>query len=135
MSAKLLMLKGGNDRPTKSQGKKRTIDYSKSLSGTDTMMGADEDCTPQQLEKFFSLIQDILTWTNIVDDPKDELVECLTKMENQINFYIEARNHLHWNAAHSEEAIDIDKFERDLNKAKVDLKFREFQQQKKEQAA
>jgi hypothetical protein len=65
------------------------------------MRDVDPDAKEFSLQRFFTLINEILESCNMVtgmipNEVEDNFVEILSKMEDKIHYLCEARNHLNW---------------------------------------
>ena len=64
------------------------------------MKDFDLDSNDQLLNEFFKHIKDILKQLNISnnnDDPYENIIESLGKIESQLHYYCEIRNYMHQN--------------------------------------
>lgn len=72
-------------KPTKTVDKKNTKEILKE---------ADPDATSEEVAKFMKWIEDLMKYLNVNEDPYENIIETIRKIESNLNHYAEARNHL-----------------------------------------
>lgn len=92
----------------------------------------DQDASKEDLDKFTKLIKDILDKLKIDDDPNTNVIGTLRKIEYNLNYHAEARNHLATRqklltASDRLNVVDIETFEYKEEKERKDKAFKEFQ--------
>jgi len=86
------MLRQGESKkfPT---SKKHVVDEDNDTT-TKLLKEIDKECTEENLDKFKGLLYEIMQSLGIIVSSEMNMVDCLKKVENQLNHFIEARNHL-----------------------------------------
>ena len=67
----------------------------KKKTAYDVLRSMEPDCKPVIMEKFVKMLKDLMDWCKIQNDG-DDIVDCLSSIENELQFMCEARNHLNW---------------------------------------
>lgn len=103
-----------------------------SVTATQLLRQYDPDATKEDLDKFTKLIKDILDKLKIDDDPNTNVIGTLRKIEYNLNYHAEARNHLAarqklLSASDRLNVVDIETFEYREEKERKDKAFKEFQ--------
>ena len=82
-----------SDDSLEQSGKKRNRD--KKISCSEILKQYDLDVSKQKLDKFSRLLRDICDVMGIDDDVNYNTIGTLRKIETSLNYFTEARNHLH----------------------------------------
>ena len=103
-----------------------------SVSATQLLRQYDQDASKEELDKFVKLIKEILEKLKIDDDPNTNVIGTLRKIEYNLNYHAEARNHLAarqelLSAGEKMNIVKIPDFEYKEEKERKDKAFKEFQ--------
>ena len=132
---KLYALSGDTKVKKRTKSKERTQDDIKKMNRNhtnDTLKIMDPDSKDPRREKIISMVEDVMNWSKIQGEtPNENLVVCLSKVEDNLLHFIDARNHLNWKDKlikpnDRNGLLHLEKYEVKLQKDKVEEKLQNF---------